>query len=387
MKILHVIASPHLGGAERMCLWLAREQSSRGHEAAVLTFRPGDAQTEIERAGLHVFLPDLAGVNMEDRYAVRRAAAEALTKTTASFRPDVIHSHVPVTHLVCSRTLNRRWVATVHGSWKQFAYSPDTVRQPLLKPYLMLRHAVGDAWTLRNAARVAVPAQRTKALLERVGVSARKIRVIHNGLPPAAEIMERAAARAKMGIAPDAIALGGLGYFAPVKGFDLLVRAFATLTERHPTLQLLIAGGDVLGHCATRGMLEQLIARLGVAERVRLLGPLDPAAGFLASLDLFVVSSRSEGLPLALIQAMQHGLPSVVSSEGGSGEAARDGIESLVFPSGRIDRLAAALERLIVDKQLREAMGSAAAARASTYLTLQRCAEDYEQFYSEALGT
>jgi len=369
-----------------MCLWLARAQNSRGHEAAVFAFRPGNAQAALEREGISVMLPDLSGVNLDDRLAVRRAAAAKLAEIEESFRPDVIHSHVPATNLVCSRVLKRPWVATVHGSWKQFAYSPETALRPLLKPYLMLRHAAGDGWTLRRAAGVAVPATRTKQLLVRVGVSAKKIRVIHNGLPPLAGIMDRSSAREKMGIAEDAMVIGALGYFAPVKGFDLLLRAFARLSARDRPLELLIAGGDVLGHSATRGALQQIIEQLGITDRVRLLGPLDPAAGFLASLDVFAVSSRSEGLPLALIQAMQHGLPSVVSSEGGSGEAARDGIESLVFPVGRSDRLAEALDRLIGDPPLREAMGRAAAARASTYLTLPRCAEEYEQFYREAIG-
>lgn len=369
-----------------MCLWLARAQNSRGHEAAVFAFRPGDAQATMQREGILVTLPDLSGVNLDDRFAIRRAAAAKLAEIAESFQPDVIHSHVPATNLVCSCALKRPWVATAHGSWKQFAYSPETVERPLLKPYLMLRHAAGDSWTLRRAAGVAVPAMRTKELLERVGVSANKIRVIHNGLPPLAGIMERRAAREKMGIAENALAIGALGYFAPVKGFDLLLRAFALLAARHRALELLIAGGDVLGHSATRGVLQQMIEQLGITDRVRLLGPLDPAEGFFASLDLFCVSSRSEGLPLALIQAMQHGLPSVVSSEGGCGEAARDGIESLVFPVGRSDRLAEALERLIGDPPLREAMGRAAAARASTYLTLPRCADEYEQFYREAVG-
>lgn len=367
-----------------MCLMLASEQQARGHSVSVFIFRPGDTCDAIKKEGINVILPNDSNLDLENRFSLRRVAAEGLRKAVNEAKPDLIHSHVPVTNLICSKVLDRSrppWVATVHGSWKQFGYSPQTVGRPCLKTYFLLRHAIGDFLTLRTAAGIAVPAQRTKELLVRIGVSGRKIAIIHNGLPPAAEIMTPAIARERLKLPLDSLVIGGLGYFAPVKGFDLLIRAFAGLERRNLKLLLLIAGGDVLGHSATRKSLERLTQRLNVADRVHFIGPLDPNEGFLSSLDIFVVSSRSEGMPLALIQAMQHGLPAVVSSEGGNSEAARNGLESLVFRSGSVGSLAAALERLILDEPMRVAFGRAASARASTYLTHRRCADDYERLY------
>jgi glycosyltransferase involved in cell wall biosynthesis len=177
-----------------------------------------------------------------------------------------------------------------------------------------------------------------------------------------------------------------MGYHAPVKGFDLLARAFSRVAPRYSAARLLIAGGDVLGNDRPRRGLERLITRLGIGSQVQLLDAQDPRAGFMSALDLFVVASRSEGMPLVLLEAMWHGQPSLVTSAGGCIEAARPGRESLVFGSGDVADLAANLEILLRDSALRESLGKAAWARASASLTLSRCAHEYERLYSEVLS-
>jgi glycosyltransferase involved in cell wall biosynthesis len=219
-----------------------------------------------------------------------------------------------------------------------------------------------------------------------VGIPGRRVCTILNGLSAPAALIPPETARREWNVPEGAVLIGAMGYLAPVKGFDLLIRATARLLPRHPELHLWIAGGGVMGETAMQQSLEDLIAKTCPADRVRLLGAVDPGAGFLSALDLFVISSRTEGLPLSLIQAMQHGKASVVSSAGGSAEAARPGRESLVFKSGDVADLAAQLETLITDPARRAALGHAARERAGTYLTLSRCADDYEQVYLDILS-
>ncbi|HEY3293817.1 MAG TPA: glycosyltransferase family 4 protein [bacterium] len=390
LKLLHLLTSPHLGGAEQVCLSLAAEQQRRGHDVRLLVLMPGKVQQTAARMGLPVISPELPDGAVIGKHQFRARAAESLRRAAKEFTPNLVHSHVPLGNLLCSRVLppiKLPWVTTAHGSYKQFAYAPVTVAKPYLKPYLLLRHAFGDWVTLRSAARVVTVSEYARQELLSIGLPAAKIRTVLNGLPRPANIMDRSAARATLGVAADAMLVGALGYFAPVKGFDILVRAFAVLQDNYPALQLWIAGGDVLGDTSVRRSLQALITALCPGGRVRLLDTLDPKAGFLSALDLFVISSRTEGLPLSLVEAMQHGKASVVSSAGGSAEAARPGLEGLVFESEDPQSLAAQIDVLLRDPALRESLGRAAQARAFEYLTLKRCAADYDAVYTEVCSS
>jgi glycosyltransferase involved in cell wall biosynthesis len=388
LRLLHVLSSPHLGGAERVCLDLAKAQKASGHEVCVLFMLAGTASAHAQREEIPFTVaasPDVASPSRSRRW---KAVARELERAATQLRPELVHSHVPLTHLICHRVLPRiplPWIATMHGSWRQFAYAPQTYGRPYLRPFLLARHALGDLISTRSAARIVAVADSVKRDLQSVGINPRRIVTIHNGLEPPAALLSQAEARARLSLPRDAILIGSMGYHAPVKGFDILVRAFARVAPRHPAARLLIAGGDVLGNNRPRLGLERLIRNLGLGDRVQLLDVQDPCAGFMSALDLFVVASRTEGMPLVLLEAMWHGKPSVVSSAGGCVEAARPGHESMVFQSRNIFDLAANLEILISDKGLRETLGKAAWARASAYLTLSRCAGEYERLYSEVL--
>jgi glycosyltransferase involved in cell wall biosynthesis len=222
--------------------------------------------------------------------------------------------------------------------------------------------------------------------LRHVGVPARKMVTVHNGLPPLPNRPDRETARQSFGIGERTLLLGSLGYFAPVKGFDVLLRAFALLAPRYPEAQLQIAGGDILGDTSVRLSLEKLLRELALDGRARLLCNVPSRDDYLSALDVFVVSSRTESFHLGLAEAMQFGLPSVVTSAGGCVEVARPGSESFVFTSGNPRSLAGQLEILITDPERRAALGHAALARAESYLTMTRCADDYERVYDAVLS-
>lgn len=370
-----------------MCLHLAREQQTRGQDVMIHFFEAGAASEMAKQMDLPLIVsesPPLSPRRQRWRYF-----AIELRATCERFQPDIVHSHVPLSNLICDRTLPKMkipWVTTIHGSWRQFAYAPQTVRKPWLKPYLSVRHALGDLLITRSASHIAAISEYIKRELVSIGVSGRRIMTIHDGLPPNLHPLTVQEGRARLRLPQDAPIIGSLGFFAPVKGFDLLIRAFSQLAARHPKLLLVIAGGDVLGNTAYRENLTCLIDQLGVGDRVRLLGSVNPKAGFLAALNIFVVASRTEGFSLSLVEAMQHGKPSVVSSAGGSIEAARPNREALVFKSGSVVELAETVEKLLMDQKLRESLGESARERARAYLTIERCATEYDDFYESALS-
>lgn len=390
LRVLHVLSSPHLGGAERVCLDLAKIQRASGHDVCILFMAAGAGSRHAEKEGIPFSIAASADVTSASRSRRWEAMSRELERAGTQLRPQLVHSHVPLTHLVCNRVLPRfsvPWIATMHGSWRQFAYAPETVGRPYLRPWLLARHALGSVLATRSATRIVAVADSVKRDLQSVGISPRRIVTIYNGLEPLTAVLSQSEARTRLALSPDALLIGSMGYHAPVKGFDLLVRAFARVVPRHPRIRLLIAGGDVLGHEQPRRGLERLIASLSLADRVQLLDAQDPRAGFMSALDLFVIASRTEGMPLVLLEAMSHGKPSLVSSAGGSIEAARPERESMVFQSGNVADLVANIEILLNDQALRDSLGNAARERASAHLTIERCAGEYERLYAEVEKT
>jgi glycosyltransferase involved in cell wall biosynthesis len=381
-RVLHLLTSPHLGGAEVMCIRLCSELRALGHDTVIYAVEQGKASDAAVAESIPViFFP---GKRSANKLAFHRAVQDDLQRQIAQFKPDLVHSHVPFGNLMASRAVTSiPWIATVHGSWKQFAYSPLVANRPHLKLYFLLRYALGDYWSTRKAKCLVAISDYVKSELTGIGISSHKIRRIHNGIPAASATHSQNTARQHFGFAQDHIVIGSLGHLSPVKGFDLLISAFALLADRYPQLSLSMAGGDVMGDTSYRQKLQQQIRGTGLEHRISLLGELDDCALFLSALDIFVVASRTEGFSLVLAQAMQCGKPSVVTSAGGCVEVARPDQEAIVFESRNVQSLAAALEKLILEPELRSKFSDSAIHRANTYLTMQRCAEEYHSLYHE----
>lgn len=149
----------------------------------------------------------------------------------------------------------------------------------------------------------------------------------------------------------------GVGHLVPVKGFDLLVQSFARCAVRFPEWRLMIWG---LGSEETR--LRALADEHGIADRVDLPGRSATPGSWLNSAGIFVLSSRHEGFPNVLLEAMAHGLP-VIAADcpiGGPRTMVTDAVDGLLVPAEDIEALAAALQQLMSDPILRRNLGQAA---------------------------
>ncbi|MBG0812648.1 glycosyltransferase family 4 protein [Planomonospora sp. ID82291] len=146
------------------------------------------------------------------------------------------------------------------------------------------------------------------------------------------------------------------GRLTAQKGFDLLIRAFAQVAERHPGWRLRIYGSG-----AKKAELRRLVTRLGLDGTVALMGRSDHLPDHLAEASVYALSSRFEGLPMVMIEAMGHGLPVVAfDCPTGPGEVLTDGVDGLLVPPGDVGALAAGIGRLIADEELRRRLGAAA---------------------------
>jgi GalNAc-alpha-(1->4)-GalNAc-alpha-(1->3)-diNAcBac-PP-undecaprenol alpha-1,4-N-acetyl-D-galactosaminyltransferase len=150
--------------------------------------------------------------------------------------------------------------------------------------------------------------------------------------------------------------IAAMGRLIHLKGFDRLLAAFGKLAPKHPDWQLVIIGEGEL-----RSDLQQLIERLGLKERVKLLGFVNNPIAVLKNSEFFVLSSRTEGFPYALLEAMSCGLPAIaIECTSGPREIIRDGTDGILVTDGDIEALAAAMDRLMSDATERRRLAARA---------------------------
>jgi glycosyltransferase involved in cell wall biosynthesis len=167
----------------------------------------------------------------------------------------------------------------------------------------------------------------------------------------------------------------------PAKGFDRLLPAFAAVSARHPDWSLRIYGTG-----GERSLLEGLVHRHGLERSVQLMGHAGHLDEELAEASVFVLSSRNEGFPMVLLEAMSVGVP-VVSFDcrNGPADLVTDGVDGLLVPQGDVVGLAEAMCRLIEAPGWRREMGQAALSTAATYAP-HRMAGRWEELLSDLAG-
>jgi glycosyltransferase involved in cell wall biosynthesis len=219
-----------------------------------------------------------------------------------------------------------------------------------------------------------------------------KVHLIHNGVAPgpwlapgragqADDAPEAPAGARRTGGANGALRVVSVGRLTQQKDPETLLRAWRRIGGPHRLA--------LVGDGPNRPDLESLIEREGLAGRVDLLGSRDDVPRILREADLFVLSSRWEGLPLAVIEPMMSGLPVIATAVGGVPEQVVHGETGLLVPPGDPDGLARALSALLSDADLRSRAGAAGRRRALEYFTesrmLRQTAEVYEHVLSRTV--
>ncbi|RKE18238.1 glycosyltransferase [Streptomyces sp. TLI_171] len=347
------------GGAEQLLVNCARHADRSRYEIEVAYVLPHkDALVPaLEAAGVPVHC---LGAAPGRRWPLR------LRALLAERGYDLVHTHMPVpavaARLLAAGRGGPKLVHTEHNLWERY-------RRPT-------RWA--NAWTYRrNSAVIAV----SHAVAE--GVGRRRpgdwLSVVHHGPDlgdapsgPAA----RRAARDELGLPHGALVIGTVGNLTAKKDQATLLAAFERLRREHPTARLVLVGA---------GPLESALkARAG--EGVLFAGSRGDVPALLPGWDVFCLSSRQEGLPVALMEAMTSGLPSVVTRVGGMPEVLDDGVEGRLVPPGDPAALAAALGALAADAEVRGRMGAAARERSKSF-DVAGAQQAIERVYARVLAS
>jgi glycosyltransferase involved in cell wall biosynthesis len=189
---------------------------------------------------------------------------------------------------------------------------------------------------------------------------------------------DRASARAELRTAPREVLAVIVANLRREKGYDVLLAAADHLRRTDPSSPVRFVS---VGQGPLEAQLRARHAALGLGDRFLFLGYQPDALRWLAAADLFVLSSRHEGLPVALMEALALGVPVVATEVGGIPQAVTDGVEGLLVPPDRPEKLAAAVATLADDPTRRQAMGEAAFRRSGDF-GIEPAQRRYESLYA-----
>jgi glycosyltransferase involved in cell wall biosynthesis len=240
-------------------------------------------------------------------------------------------------------------------------------------------------YRLRSSdASIAVSRAVADALVE-AGVAAGTIAVIHSGVPLAEPLdpEEVLALRRSLRIAPHDPVIGIVAHVLPHKGYDDLVQSLALIRKALPHIRCLIVG-EAPRRRYHRDLLD-LAGRLGVGDRLTWVGFREDVSRLLQAMDLFVLPSHTEGLPLTILEAMAASRPIVATAVGGIPEVVRDGETGILVPPGEPGRLAEAVLRLLGAPEQARRMGELGRTRAESDFTLAAEAERTSMVYRRVL--
>ncbi len=357
MRILHVITTLDVGGAEMHLLSQVRGQTARGHEVRVGYLKGAGTLADDFRA---------AGAGWVGKVGPLAIFREAR-------RAELVHSHLLKADALTAA------VATLAGRRRVLVSGKHNDEQVLKRRAVSLVHGI-----LGN-----LPA-RTIVLSDHVGrfvaehgrVRPEKIERIYYGLDPSpfeAESSDRAADRAALGLGADDVVFVCVARFAPQKAHDVLLRAFARARAERDDVRLLLVGDDPFGDGRARA--EALARELDLGGAAVFCGIRRDVPALLALSDAFVMASLWEGLGLVFLEAMAAGLPVVATRVSAVPEVVVDGETGLLVPPANEEELSAALLRLAGDAGLRARMGAAGRERVAAEFGLERMVDETLELY------
>jgi len=327
-------------------------------------FRPGWLQTECEARGVRTCVMPLGG-----RFNLQwfRACLQLLRREQVA----LIHAH-EFSAILCgwivAMVAGVPFVATVHG--KNYFWEK-------------LRRRVTYRLVSRQGTMVVVSQDLKQFMCDKVGVAAKRVEVIYNGVAPAQKFTdeETQTCKAELGISGSYPVLGVVGSLYPVKGHRFLLEAMPEVLRRWPKAQLLVIGRGEL-----EVVLKEQVEQLAIGANVHFLGMRQDVPRLLSVLDVFVLPSLSEGLSLALLEAMAAEKPVVATLVGGNPELVDHGRTGFWVQSEDAKDLAVNLLKLLSDQGTMQQFGRQAAERVRQHFSMEQMVDRYRNLYARSLS-
>ena len=365
IRFAHLIECDGPGGAERMLASLVGALQDAGHENVVILPAAGEGWLARELSS--------TGATLE-YFRLDRPFSPAFARWLADLlrrhRIELAHSH--------------EFTMAVYGAWAaRKAGIPHLFTMHGGRYYAeQLRRRVALHLAARGStAVVSVSHSLARHLARDLWISPARIVTVANGVRPPRIQNTEPPLREQLGLDLDDRLVVAVGNLYPVKGHTHLLEALALLAQRHPRLHVAIAG---------RGELEKALRErareLRVEKRFHLLGLRSDVGDVLAAADVFALPSLSEGVPLALLEAMLSGRPVVASAVGEVPTVLGEGGAGILVSPGNAEGLANALDALLADPEAARRLGAAARTRAMESYSFDAMLNRYLELYAEALG-
>lgn len=367
INVLHVTFNMAIGGTEQVINQLVRNSRScevRNEIACIDNFI-GEIGQSLANEGWPVFcLSRQPGFDL--------ALVKALRKRIRHGRFDIVHCHQYTPYVygwLASLGTGARVVFTEHGR-----FFPDRYRYKAL--------IINPLMALMTPAIVAISRATRDALSRYEFIPKPKIKVIYNGIDPLERDEEQVSKiRSELDISENAPVLGTVSRLDKVKNQTMMIDAFAELLKTHPTAVLLMVGDG-----PERSALEERVAALNIAESVRFTGFINKPAQYLSVMNIFLLSSFTEGTSMTLLEAMSLGIPAVATRVGGNPEIVVDGQTGFLTENNNKEAFVSAMLVLLENQSLWQVCSRLSRERFNENYSINHMASQYTTIYHQCGG-
>lgn len=406
-SILRLITRLNAGGPARHVVWLEEGLKARGHRSRLISGRVIEGEDDLSQLArdAHLDYAEVASLGSAIRPWSDWTAFREVRREIAAFRPDILHTHTAKAGTV------GRMAAAVHGlrmiSGEQFPRPRlvHTFHGHVLSGYFDPLPEAAVRWTERALGRLVTDAvivlspRQREDIVERFRVApAEHVYTVPLGLDLSIfdPLPSRGSLRAELSVPNNGFLVGIVGRLAPVKDHSLFLKAVAAFSRGNPEARFVVVGGG-----PEEGRLRSLAATLGIADRVFFLGLRTDLSRIYADLDAVVLTSRQEGTPLSLLEAMAAGCPTVATAVGGVPDILLQEwsgpVDQRIFCRSSVSRgilvesrdpleIASCLEGLWREPSRRLALASAGRTYVRRFHGLERLLDDVESVYRRVLS-
>ena len=359
MNIAIMIGTLAIGGAERQAIVCVTELRKLGHFADLIYYHPECEYREL-----------LQRMKIEPIYVEADTFAQRCYRLHTLFQNrkyDVVHGF----------SLAAEVYTAVAGTWARVTYRFGSFRSiyNLSFRYRVLHYVVDkflNGWIVNSKAGA-------ESLARCAGISARKIRILPNGVDAEAfySPMSAKEAKARLGLREDSIVILMIARLESSKNHQMFIQVAGKVGRQVPQVCFLAVGKGSL-----KNDLVNLAAREGLADKVLFLGQRSDVAEVLAAADISVLTTNYEGLPNAIVESMVAGKPILCTNYRGCEQILTHEINALISPCGDVDAFAEQLLRLISDPSLRNRLANNARQYAKIHFSPEAMARNLEGIYS-----
>ncbi len=363
-KVLHITFDMHIGGTEQVIKNLIEGTDPDRYKPSILCLEApiGPFGELLVRKGFDIdIIPRKGGFDTALIFKVRR-----FIKDNAI---DILHCHqyTPWVYGALSAILTgKKVIFTEHGrfypdrtSWKRAVINP------------LLNWITDKVTVISNATK--------QALIDYEYLPPGKVQVIYNGIAPLRpDASQVIAIREQLGLPEQTRIIGTIARLDPIKNQSMMLKAFKLVCEACPNTKLMVIGdGEEMGN------LKRLSTELGIADQVIFTGYITEPYSYLALMDIFLLSSLSEGTSMTLLEAMSLAKPCVVTDAGGNSEIIEHEVNGLVTPNDDAPAFADAILALLLDKKKYQLMSDASLDRFNRKFNLYYMVNEFQGIYDD----